>query len=602
MTTPLQLTVTAGLLQNQGLSANTQMVANVNAYENFANGVLRSIRIGSGNGNANNAVVSNTTLSRLRSIGAGVCQGLADGIPPGYSLVASNTAPGLTGLLRVGYATVLPANLNFFCQGFDQATGFAQITNQTITTAQNSQTYLGPTFTDMNNLVTGSLSAVTSNLQQFASDAARLGTVIALDALPELGSPAQLMIQLIDAGGIPDGVTTQLTAQGVLQQAQTLVVPDTVVSDTDQTKIYTAMQNVIGEDLVNVLEILDCTVPGLVSMADLLNPVKIFPNSFQTLTCPLPAASQSIYVNSSGSVNTNILPEMPEYLVDPVSPGMPFGRLRLIIPEDQALANKALQLALQQIKGVENLTFAELGRTAGALEINTDLPLINDLQQAVPPAVANLVLQSVAQGTGPNGQLTVSDVLGTASGYNITQPLGNVMSIITTIPTNYLELTYDVMGNLISGDYGNVAGNIDIPAGFPGAGLYDNGNDAYANLCNIANSTISNLAAAYPTQIASVNTDWNTIANTVSNQQTNLVAGTVDYANMVSTQTAVFSFASSLSQYGLDVQPGGASQYLTSVAQVNNIYGQAIVAALREARNQKTLEDNQLTPDNQIPN
>ena len=601
MTTPLQLTVTAGLLQNQGLSANTQMVANVVAYESFTNGVLQSIRIGSGNGNANNAVISNVTLSRLRTIGAGVCQGLADGIPPGYSLVASNTAPGLTGLLRVGYTTVLPANLNFFCQGFEQATGFAQITNQTITTAQNSQTFLGPTFVNMNDLVTAGLSSLTSNLQQFASDAAQLGTVIGLDALPELGSPSQLMIQLINSGGIPDGVTTQLTRQGVLAQVQALTAPEAAISDSDQIKIYSAMQNVTGGDLANVLEILDCTVPGLASMADLLNPVKIFPNSFFTLTCPLPSATQTIYINRSGSVNTNILPQLPEYLTDPVSSGMPYSRLRLIIPEDQALANKALQLALQQIKGVENLIFAELGRTAGSLETNNDLPLINNLQQAVPPAVANLVLQNVSRGTGPRGLLTVGDILGTASGYGVIQPLGNVMTVINTIPTSYLELTYDVMGNVIQGAYGNVLANVDIPAGLPGAGMYGTGDEAYANLCNIANSTISNLATAYPTQIASVNTDWNSIANTVSNQQRNLVAGTIDYANMVSTQTAVFSFASSLSQYGLDVSPGGASEYLTSVAQTNNIYGQAIVASLREARNQRALEDNQLRPDNQIP-
>jgi hypothetical protein len=285
---------------------------------------------------------------------------------------------------------------------------------------------------------------------------------------------------------------------------------------------------------------------------------------------------------------------------------MPYERLRVIIPADQALANKALQLALQQIKGIQNLDFDALGFTAAALQLNTDLPLINSLQQAVPPAVANVVTASVANGTGPEGKLVLGDVLGTASGYNIRQPLANVMTIINTIPTSDLALTYQVMANVIIGQYGPLnpseggSGPV-IPAGLPGAGSYGSGNDAYANLCNIANSTISNLAVSYPTQIDSINSDWNLIANTVSNQNTNLVAATIDYANAVSSTTVVFSFGTSLEQYGQDSRPGGAAEYLTSIADIGNLYGQAIEAALREGRNIQVLDENGLTPDNIIP-
>lgn len=604
MTTPLQLTATGGLLINQGLVANTQMTANVVAYENFANGVIQSIRLGSVVANVeepNVTVLSSVTLSRLKTIGTGTCIGLADGIPSGYGLTTSNTTPGLTGLVKIGYNTVLPANLSQFCQAFSSAVGFVDQTNQIINVALNSQSYLGPTFTNMNALTTSGISDVSNDLTRFSGDAARLGSVIALQSLDQLGSPAQLLVQIIDAGGLTPGLITELDTRGVLSQAQSLSDPAVQVDDSVQTVFYAAMQQVRGDDLTIVLNLLDCTIPGLVTLADLLNPFLIFPASRRTLTCPLPAATQLIYLDDSGAVNTNILPQLPDYIVSATSSGMPYERLRAIIPPDQALANKALQLALQKIKGIQNLEFADLGRTAAALKLDNDLPLISNLQQAVPPAVANTVLSTVAKGTGPEGRLNLGDVLGTASGFNINVPLANVMTVINTIPTGYLELTYDVMANVIVGTYGAPTGNIDIPSGLPGAGMYGNGDEAYANLCNIANTTISSLAASYPTQITQVNSDWLLIANTVSNQNTNLVAASIDYPNIVSSSTVVFSFGASLEQYGQDTRPGGAAQYLTSVADTSTIYGQAIEAALREGRNTEVLDATGLTADNVIP-
>lgn len=604
MTTPLQLTATSGLLINQGLVANTQMTANIVAYENFANGVIQSIIQGSKIANIeepNVTVLSSVTLSKLRTIGTGTCIGLADGVPPGYNIANSNTVPGLTGQIKIGYTTVLPADLSKFCQAFTSALGFVDQTNQTINVALNSQSFLGPTFAGMNDLTTGSVSGISSDLRLFSVDAGRLGSVIALQALDQLGSPALLLSQIIAAGGLTPGLITQLETRGVLPQAQSLGDPSVQITDSVQAIFYEAMQQVRGDDLSIVLDLLDCTTSGITTLADLLNPFLIFPTSRRSLTCPLPAATQRIYLDDSGSVNTNILPELPDYLVSSTSSGMPYERLRAIIPPDQALANKALQLALQQVKGVQNLQFPDLGRTAAALQLDTDLPLINNLQQAVPPGVANTVLSSVAKGTGPEGKLNLGDVLGTASGFNINRPLANVINVINTIPTGYLELTYDVMANVISGAYGPPTGNIDIPSGLPGAGMYSDGDEAYTVLCDIANSTISNLAASYPTQISSVNSDWTLMANTVSNQNTNLVAATIDYPNIVSSTTVVFSFATELEQYGQDTRPGGAAEYLTSIANISNIYGQSIEAALREGRNMQALDAAGLTPDNKIP-
>jgi hypothetical protein len=61
------------------------------------------------------------------------------------------------------------------------------------------------------------------------------------------------------------------------------------------------------------------TTVGIATMADLLNPVKLFPNSFQSLTVPTKYGSRGIYTNSSGSANQNLLTELPEYVMSSLS-------------------------------------------------------------------------------------------------------------------------------------------------------------------------------------------------------------------------------------------------------------------------------------------
>jgi hypothetical protein len=41
-------------------------------------------------------------------------------------------------------------------------------------------------------------------------------------------------------------------------------------------------------------------------MADLLNPAKILPTSFPTLTMPTPDGLRGVYASASGTVNTNL--------------------------------------------------------------------------------------------------------------------------------------------------------------------------------------------------------------------------------------------------------------------------------------------------------
>jgi hypothetical protein len=61
--------------------------------------------------------------------------------------------------------------------------------------------------------------------------------------------------------------------------------------------------------------VLAVTTPGIETMADLLNPVKLFPNSFASLTVNTAVGVRAIYINNQGTVNSNLPDVLPSYVV-----------------------------------------------------------------------------------------------------------------------------------------------------------------------------------------------------------------------------------------------------------------------------------------------
>ena len=103
------------------------------------------------------------------------------------------------------------------------------------------------------------------------------------------------------------------------------------------------------------MKILDCITPNIATMADLLNPVKLYPTSFSSLTLPTPDVPVLIY-NTDGSVNSAIETILNSGTVTPKG----CDDLAKVIPSAQAQANRALQIAYQQIKGIRSTTTQQL--------------------------------------------------------------------------------------------------------------------------------------------------------------------------------------------------------------------------------------------------
>jgi hypothetical protein len=373
--TPLQLTAGVGFYSGDAITANTQLANNIASYNSLAPIANLIYTIGQAASNVSLSI-SAGTLANLKTLGANVagnyCPALGDSVPSNVSWTVGNA----------GYATTISTSASTylgggdfgkFAQAFGAAQGYISLTNAIINSAVNvnSTDYLGPTFTNMNNLITGDLTQVTLALDALGADLALDGELFALDQLEYFGTPAGLLNQLSKQGNILNGttpcVTTALKAQGLNDNniadlvninVQSLFNPGGLSGnefDTLQKRAYPGLTNVTGSCLQDVLDILDCTLPNIDTVADLLNPVKIFPASFPSLTLPTPNGPVLIY-DANGAVNSAITPILNSGSITPTG----CDELAKIIPAANAAANRALQIAFQQVKGISNTTVPQL--------------------------------------------------------------------------------------------------------------------------------------------------------------------------------------------------------------------------------------------------
>jgi len=608
--TPLQMIAGATLSNNGGVAIANTWTAAVATYTStslltpFFNTV----------GNSAAANISGNTLTSMFTFCANTVPALADNTPAAYAALGTNTTSGFTGIITAqGTSYLGNGSVAVFAQVFGAAQGYVTTANQFINTSVNSQTYLGSTFTTMNSLVTGNLSDTTLAMGTFGLDLAALGQLIDLDNLGNFGSPAALLRQLLTLTNLTANIRSILIQAG-LDEASigNLTNPNDNVSDSVQHLAYLGMLNVTGTDLEQVLAIFGVTTKNINTMADLLNPAKIFPNSITSLTVrtynqDTTSVLRAIYDNTQGTVNSKLLIYLPRYVMTLGTLNtISYERLARIIPADQALACKAIQVSLQQIKNINNLVLPQLSAAFVDMQTTRDLPSISALEQAVPASVASFYSSSYATGSGPDGTLVITDLLGAAVGVNYTSVLGNTTVTINSMTSAGflagLTDTYGRMQNTVNGVYGNaVIGPVIIPAG-TGAGTYADADSALQQLIANATSQVSNISASYPTQSGVLNSNFNSMAAKLVSENTNLALASIDIPNLdASGRGPIMSFVQSLPGYGTNTEANGPAQFIETVADLATQGGQAMVACLREGRNLLLLNGVGIGQDTAIP-
>jgi hypothetical protein len=373
--TPLQLWAGVGMYAGNAITANTALANNIAAYNALVPVANLLLTIGLATSNANLGITAGT-IANLKTIGASVsgnyCPALGDSVPSNVSWTVGNA--GYATSITTAASTYLGGgDFGKFAQAFGAAQGYISLTNGIINSAVNvnSDDYLGPTFTNMDDTISGDIYKVNLAGPAFGADLANIGCAIKFTRLERIGTPAGLLQNLAECGNMLNGstpcVTTALKSEGLTDQDISDLVNDNVQSlynqngltqnqfDTLQKRAYPALVNVTGDCLAEVLSILDCTTPNIATMADLLNPVKLYPTSFSSLTLPTPNGPVLIY-NTDGSVNSAIEPILNSGTVSPKG----CDDLAKIVPSAQAQANRALQIAYQQVKGITGTTTQQL--------------------------------------------------------------------------------------------------------------------------------------------------------------------------------------------------------------------------------------------------
>lgn len=341
---PVMMVAGAGLIPGAaaipglgaGLSVNSNLTSVVGNFDSlpitgqFSNIVTQAT-----------GTLSGGVLDNLRTMGADIFPALTNAIPSSFTSALSAVAPGgvfdggLTGLVSQTASSIMgQGDLTKFGQIFSSAEGFLGQANQFINSNLNisslSSTF-GPLTGGMDNLITGSFSQVSEAFGALGSDMSKLGNLIDMNNLPNLGDPSALVKQLSSVGGIVPGVESVLKQAGINTSDLASLASGTFpgISDSANKLLYEGMTKITGSELSQVKSILGVTTPNISSMADLLDPKKILPTSFPSLTMPTPDGLRGIYATAGGAVNTNL----EKFLQDPNAPAYngddPIVRARL---------------------------------------------------------------------------------------------------------------------------------------------------------------------------------------------------------------------------------------------------------------------------------
>jgi len=559
--TGITLTAGQGLLTNQGLQTPLALTSAISQY----NSVDIVVALSQVTTNAISILGNSEVTLGLLTLGNATMPAATNAIPYNYANTIAVAYP--TGLS--GYVT---DRANYFL-GNGDLTKFSQIIHASQNYIQQSTAYINaannanlndPTFNfpGENNLITANFSDCSTDLTTFGQDFARLGLAINLKNIDNIGSPVTVLQNLASAGGLTNGVIQALLNQG-LSPATIGKLPNVnyTVSANDNLSVYNALSTVTGNDLSQALKVLGCQTPGIASLADILNPAKLFPNSYTTITVRV--AGNLINVYSASPVNT----------INPLLPNLG-SRLNAIIPPDQAQAWYALQRDLNAVKGIEHMNTTSVGQLVQTLETVVDLPMIANFNQYVPASTQLYWNSEFGLGSGPGNTIIAYDILGTAVGSPETVELTAAVANLAVFDFGNLSNVYLQMANSLANDPANANVtflNTLIP-------------DAQANLMSIA--------ATNPQANTNLWTSWANISYQLYRENDFLTISGLEQPNALSSNstTATLSLIGTLHNLGTDVQTGGYSDLLTNLANTNTLYGQAVVASLREGRNITTID------------
>ena len=469
------------------------------------------------------------------------------------------------------------------------------------------------TFNDMNNWITSGLSGVTLATRDFGLDIEKTGRLLNLSEISQLGNPGYLIGRLSTINGIPI-IIEKLRENNI--DVETLIERKSDSPPILLKQVYEILENISGGELDSLKKILRITTENIQTAADLLDPRKLFPNSFSTLKSPVFGTTvefKPIYADDSGSISQDFS-------------GLG-GVLRSVMPPEIAAANAALSRSLGQITNIFSVPVDDFARVLQQVETLKDTDFIQDQSELVEDNIRDIWLDEsspIPLGTGSNNRLLLADVIGLVSGFNIVAPIQQNKELFLELENAGAFTPFTQKGNpedpnigffqviehLLNGEYTTentitvggdteiVSYTITIPAGVKGEGSYtDFPLTAAINLAWF-NGIYPELVPATQAIVDNNPVIANKIINNSKRWQIHRAREFInrsrllepDFFELPHAREDSLRFAQQLPQRALDTTVGGAGQILEGIADRSNQGGQAMIAALREGRNIDRLE------------
>lgn len=366
-----------------------------------------------------------------------------------------------------------------FLGSFNEAYSYIQYNNKTISTAQNAETFLEGSFSNMNDLITGDVTGVTLYTKGLADDLQRLQKLFDFRRLDRFGFPSTLLQQLYENGGLTKDLNLALGSAGLSEnEIRLLSTKNDHGTAQQERKIYTAFLSIAGRNLQVCLSSLTDNSyllewqldPGyndqwtIRTLADCLNPWYLFLNTRWSLTVPLyntqtglttgsktyyllypeaefggfdpasgvnPALDSEAVRNVVGTLFTAGQPQPTDNQVnDSPNNTLPkgydsyLGQPNEILPKAIALAAGALRYTFLQISNIEQITPGKLGDCIQNLELMDDSVALafgteaseDSLQKPVDNSLVDEIQKQMGLGSNVGGNYRMDDFFGNMSG------------------------------------------------------------------------------------------------------------------------------------------------------------------------------------------
>ena len=499
-----------------------------------------------------------------------------------------------------------------FLSSFMTCSSYLRQNNTMINTFYYGSDFLNGVYSNMDDLMTADITNVSLSTTLFGQDCITLGKAIDLTQIQKFGLPSVLLQTLKKYNAITQSLSLALLASGLTAtEIESISIKSTAVTQLQEQQIYGAFLIIVGQDLQEILVPLNCKTKGLESLADLLNPIKIFPVSYQSLTVPIYNTDLSINnsktfypiydgtgVNSrlstpaiKDTIGTIILPGMPATAPETFNNNiqeLPKGfdsYLVGILPNDIGIASGAFSYSMQQIKNIQFVEFEKFAQVVYNIETTYNLNLINGSNVPADKTLMKEGWDLIGLGSGPNKTYTTSDFFGCMSGlpYDWKTLYQLILNTQTTALATIYQNIYDAIYN-------------DVP-------LLDSVVQTYID---DANQEIQDIYDTNSINVQQLNQLYEQFGSQLVIEQRARYLSLAPVAtprdpNVNPLVSVTTSFVDSLPDYAQNTLPHMEAQTIEAISNLNFTSGQSIVGTMREQRNQIRLQKIGVPQDNTIP-